>query len=325
MRGSCLRRFAPVAVTAVAFAAVLHRVPLARLLAAFEGADYARFLAAMIPNTIVYFCWDTLVLATVLRWFHGPVPYRDLLPVRAASYVVGLFNTNAGRGALALYLTRTLGTPFLQLGSTVLFLVLTEYLHLVGWASIGLLVAGPEVSGALGGLVAAVAALWLLVLLYSRWRIGPSRLLRWLLKPQGWAIFRTFRLATIGRYGRIVALRAPMFFASLCFHYLAAPAFGLSIPFGAMMVNLPIVFMIAALPITVAHLGTTQAAWLVLFRPYGPPAQLVAFSLAAHLTFTATRALLGLVFVPRVYADLVGPRRGAVAAAPGSARVHPPG
>ena len=45
--------------------------------------------------------WDTLVLAVVIRRFHGRVRYTDLLPVRAASYVVGFFNTNLGRGALA--------------------------------------------------------------------------------------------------------------------------------------------------------------------------------------------------------------------------------
>ena len=104
--------------TLAIFALILRRVPLAALSSALQEADYGLFLALMIPNTLFYFAWDTLVLTIVIHWFHGPVPYRDLLPVRAASYVVGFFNTNLGRGALAAYLCRRLRAPFLELGST---------------------------------------------------------------------------------------------------------------------------------------------------------------------------------------------------------------
>src|SRR6187549_1991377 len=97
----------PIAVsllTVAIFALIMRRVPVAALADALRSADYARFLALMIPNTLFYFAWDTLVLTFVIRWFHGPVAYRDLMPVRAASYVVGFFNTNLGRGAMAAYL-----------------------------------------------------------------------------------------------------------------------------------------------------------------------------------------------------------------------------
>src|SRR6516225_9951635 len=93
----------------------------------------------MIPNTLFYFCWDTLILKAVIGWFHGEVSYGSLLPIRAASYVVGFFNTNAARGALAAYLWRRLDAPFLELTSTVIFLVLTEYTQLVLWAMLGVL------------------------------------------------------------------------------------------------------------------------------------------------------------------------------------------
>jgi len=147
-----------VALTAAIFWLILRRVPLAALGAALRDADYARFLALMIPNALFYFAWDTLVLAIVIRWFHGGVPYRRLLPVRAASYVVGFFNTNLGRGAMAAYLSRQLHAPFLELGSTVIFLVLTEYTQLVLWAMLGLLGLRTEVSRSLFIVAAGVAA-----------------------------------------------------------------------------------------------------------------------------------------------------------------------
>jgi hypothetical protein len=104
-----------------------------------------------------------------------------------------------------------------------------------------------------------------------------------------------------------------MFFVSLCLHYLAARAFGLEIPFWPMLAFLPVIFMLAALPVTVAHLGTTQAAWIFFFARYAPEPRLLAFSLAAHLTFVVTRSVLGLLFLPIAYADLVRRREGRLA------------
>jgi hypothetical protein len=291
--------------TLAIFALILRRVPLAALSAAVHDADYPFFLALMIPNTLFYFAWDTLVLAVVVRWFHGAVPYRDLLSVRAASYVVGFFNTNLGRGALAAYLCRRLKAPFLELGSTVIFLVLTEYTQLVLWSMLGLIGFRAEVTTSLLSVAAIVAVFWVVLFLYTKLRLTPVRAIRWVFAPRDWLLFRTFRLATAGRYCQVVLLRAPMFFVSLCAHYYAAHAFGIHIPFSQMLTFLPVIFMLAALPVTVAHLGTTQAAWIFFFNQYAPAPRLLAFSLAAHVTFASTRALLGVIWLPAAWLDLL--------------------
>jgi len=296
-----------VALTAALFILILRRVPLTALAAALREADYRWFLALMIPNTLFYFAWDTLVLSVVIRWFHGAVPYRDLLPIRAASYVVGFFNTNLGRGAMAAYLSRRLHAPLLELGSTVIFLVLTEYTQLVLWAMLGIVGFRADVTGGLLAVAAGVAALWMIFFLYTKLHVTPTRVVRRVLAPREWSIFRTFRLATATRYAQVVILRAPMFVVSLCVHYYAAHAFGIHVPFGQMLTFLPVIFMLAALPVTVAHLGTTQAAWIFFFSQYASAPRLLAFSLAAHLAFTSTRALLGVVWLPAAYLDLRRP------------------
>jgi Lysylphosphatidylglycerol synthase TM region len=294
------------AVTAAILILIARRVALGPLLAAFREADYVTFLALMVPNTVFYFCWDTLVLTTVVRWFHADVSYREILPVRAASYVVGFFNTNAGRGAVAAYLWRRLDAPFLELGSTVIFLVLTEYTQLVVWAMLGLFAFRSDLTPRLLAIAGSVAAFWIVVFAYTKLHVTPARVVQWIVAPREWAILRSFRLATIARYVQVVLLRAPMFAVSLCAHYYAAHAFGIFIPFGKMLTFLPVIFMAAALPVTVAHLGTTQAAWLFFFGQHASAPRLLAFSLAAHLTFTLTRALLGVVWLPVAYRDLTG-------------------
>jgi uncharacterized membrane protein YbhN (UPF0104 family) len=284
------RRILSIVLTVAVFALLMRRVPAAALASALRDANLPLFLALMVPNTLFYFAWDTLVLTVVIRWFHGEVRYRDLLPVRAASYVVGFFNTNLGRGAMAAYLARTLRTPFLELGSTVLFLVLTEYTQLVIWGLLGLAGVGADVSRSLLAVAAGVVVFWAVI--------------RWLLAPRDWSLARTFRLATPSRYAQIVLLRAPMFVVSLVVHYFGAHAFGIHIPFLQMLTFLPVIFMIAALPVTVGHLGTTQAAWIFFFGSYAAAPRLLAFSLAAHLVFTTTRAIAGVVWLPAAWIDL---------------------
>lgn len=291
--------------TLAIFALILQRVPFPRLVDALREADYRTFLALMIPNTLFYFAWDTLVLTVVIRWFHAPVPYRQLLPVRAASYVVGYFNTNLGRGAMAAYLSRRLHAPLLELGSTVIFLVLTEYTQLVVWAMLGIVGFRAEVTSGLLAVAAGAAAFWIAFFLYTKLHVTPSWLIQRAIAPRRWSIFRTFRLATAKRYAQVVLLRAPMFVVALFAHYHAAHAFGIHIPFGQMLAFLPVIFMIAALPITVAHLGSTQAAWIFFFSQYAPAPKLLAFSLAAHLVFASTRAFLGVLWLPVAYLDLV--------------------
>jgi hypothetical protein len=300
-RRRLIHQIVSVLVTGAIFVLILRRVPFAAVGAALRDADLGWFLALMIPNAVFFFLWDTVVLTVAVRWFHGGVRYFELLPVRAVSYVVGFFNTNLGRGALAAYLSRRLHAPFLELGSTVLFLVLTEYTQLVLWAMLGLLGLRAEVSRSLLAVAAGVVVSWLVV--------------RWLLAPRDWSISRTFRLATPARYVSIVLLRAPMFFVSLVLHYYAAHAFGFHIPFVQMLTFLPVIFMIAALPITVARLGSTQAAWIFFFSEYAPNPQLLAFSLAAHLAFALTRAVLGLLWLPIAYGHLV-PRTSAAHLSP---------
>jgi ABC-type thiamin/hydroxymethylpyrimidine transport system permease subunit len=50
--------------------------------------------------------------------------------------------------------------------------------------------------------------------------------------------------------------------------------------------------------VTVAHLGTSQAAWLYFFAAYGEAAQILAYSLVAHVTFMVLNGLIGVCFLP---------------------------
>ncbi len=314
------RRVGPPLVTAGIFYYILQHIPLPRLLGAFDAADLPQFFALMFPNSLFYFAWDTLVLACAIRWFHAPIRYSDLLPVRAVSYVVSLANTNLARATVAYYLKRKLGDRFLVLSGTVILLVLLEFTHLALWAAAGMLAFYGHMPKGLFWAPTGIVGFWFLFLLYVRgevapWRVVTARVaqrwpgLRGRMRVREWSVMRTFVTAPLLRWVQIIALRAPMFFVALVFHWLGVKTFGMDLPFLQMMAFLPVIFMLAALPVTVAHLGTTQAAWIFFFRDYAAPEQLLAYSLASHLTFMLARSALGLLFLPRAWRDLVGPVR----------------
>jgi hypothetical protein len=293
---------APV-LTAVIFLLIFRKVPFDKFQQALLGADYVRFFSALIPFSVLYYALDTIVLQFVLRWFHGDVSYSDLLPVRATDYIISVLNHKLSQGAVVVYLSRKLGAPILELASSILFLDLLQKTHLVLWATIGMLLVGDNIPRALFMVPFTVATAWCLFLLYMR---GGLELFGRFLKPPPWRLLRTFRMAPMKRYIQVLLLKAPLLVAAAGVHTWAMRSFGIEIPFLSLLATLPIIFLVGALPITVAHLGTTQAAWIYFHGDVARASALLAYSLAAHLTFMLGNAALGMVFLPKAYRELTG-------------------
>lgn len=279
--------------TATIFFLIFRKVPFEKFAAAVAGADHLTFFTALLPFSVLYFALDTLVLVAVTRWFHGPVRYAELLPVRAVDYLLSVVNHKLSQGAVVLYLSRKLKTPLLEVASTMVFLDFLQKTHLVLWASIGMLLLAGAVPRELYLAPAAVLLLWCLFLLWVRGRLGPK-----------WKLLRTFRLAPLYRYFQVLLLKAPLLLASVLVHRWAMTSFGIEIPLSKLLATLPIIFLVGALPVTVFHLGTTQAAWLYFHGDSTTAAALLAYSLAAHLTFMLGNAVLGLGFLPTAYHEL---------------------
>jgi hypothetical protein len=148
---------------------------------------------------------------------------------------------------------------------------------------------------------------WLLfaavIVLFARAR-HSDRVRGWIGASRFGAIARTFYGARLRDYATVLAIKAPSFMQSLLTQYLALALYGISIPFFKLMLFLPLVFLAAALPIAVAHLGTSQAAWLLFFSSNAPSAKILAYSLAAHFTFMFCNALIGLCFLLYAIRDL---------------------
>jgi hypothetical protein len=301
-----LSRIWPIVLTVAIFVIIFLRIPFDRFLVALAGARLLPFFALMAAFSLFYFAMDTFILLKMIRWFHGPLSYRDLLPARASTYLVSIVNTQLAQGALALYIHRRFLTPLGEITGTVAVLILLEVTQLVLFATAAMLSLPSDMPRELFLAPVALAAGWAALALLLR---GPAESsLRGLSRLRRSAIFRTFRAARPAQLLAILALKAPAFVAGVFVHHTALGLFGIHIPILRLFAFLPIVFMVAALPITVAHLGTSQAAWIFFFADRAPEANLLAYSLASHLTFMLANGTLGLVFLPRAYSELFGSR-----------------
>lgn len=260
------------------------------------AARWGAYVLLLVPYSLFYFLVDAFVVQQAVGWFNVRVPYRDILPVRATSYILSLVNTQLGQGGVALYLHRRHGVPFWEVTGTVLFIAFVEIYQLAFYSFVGA-VAGGELGhavpawtyGALAGVLAV--HLWY----FSRPRTGRLAAV---------PVLRAFRMARPSQYVRLLLYKTPNLLAAVTVHWLALPLFGMHVPFAALLTFLPLVFFAAALPIAAAHLGPSQAAWVYFFHGAAPESGLVAYSLAAHLAFMLMNAAIGLVFLRRAAREL---------------------
>ena len=125
-------------------------------------------------------------------------------------------------------------------------------------------------------------------------------------------------LMEAGLQGHVRALivRLPHLFVLLIWHYIALRCFGIGVPFHMAMLYLPVVFAVAALPISVQGLGTAQVVAKYYFTDFvvgqhgeAAEAAVFAYSLSMTAIATASNLILGLAFLP------AGSRLGLEAAA----------
>ena len=111
-------------------------------------------------------------------------------------------------------------------------------------------------------------------------------------------------MARLHQYLLLLLFKSPNFLMATVVYYLTLQCFDLHLPYQQLFMFLPVIFLSAALPIGVAHLGAPQYFWLHFFGGQAPEASLLAFSLTAHVTFMVLNAALGLPFLPRATREL---------------------
>jgi len=300
-------RLAPWLITIACFAFLWTRIDgaarrqgssaLPYLMSVFEKVDWWTWLALMVPYSAFYFLVDSVVVWRVVNWFNARVPLRDILPIRASTYILSILNEQVGKGVIAYYLNRREGVPGWQVGSSMLFIMFCEFYYLLSWALAGAALRWDALPDAFRVLpwVGLGAALFLVLwILYFRGAIAPGSQLR------NRDLLHAFRQARPWHYLAVVLLRSPALLTAMVVYTLALRLFGVEASFAQMLGVLPLVFFGAATPGPMRAVAISM--WVLLFPEH--PAEMAAFGLVMHNFFIFFNAAIGLLFLRRAQREL---------------------
>ncbi|MFM8411863.1 MAG: hypothetical protein ACKOCT_16480 [Alphaproteobacteria bacterium] len=286
-----LRAALPWLLTLAIAAFLVRRWDLQRVADTLSQARWGLFFALMLPWSMAYLALDTAAVTEAARRFLADVRWADVLPARAATYVLSLVNGNVAQGGLAVWLAGRLGAPVLASAGVFLFLAFVEISQLVLYSSVGVALTGTRVPG-LGRFYVLA---WAVLVGWLAWAARrPER------DAKGTAgLLSAFSRARIPDYLAILGIKSVSLALAILVHWRALRLFGIEVPLVALLANLPLIFLASAVPLSAGKLHAS-VAWALLLGGYAAEEKLGAYSLASHLTFLVSNALLGLAFVPRV-------------------------
>jgi hypothetical protein len=287
-----LPRLLPIAVSAAALVWLLRAFPL-RVVASYVTVQVVEIMAPALVAFSVVTLW--IEAMSIRRMLAQPPPDFGLWSaarIKCASYLPALIHYVIGQGALALLLHRRTAIPLAETLGLVALISSIDALLALAAASGSAAVLGVQAPGLRLGLVGLVIAGFLasLALLRSAAPLGPLERVRTL------AIFEALRRVPLGRLAELFALRILF---STCFVAGCASAFvafRIAAPPAHLIAGIMIVALVAALPIAVAGLGTSQAAFIYLFSEFAPAERVLAMSLVLSFGILSLRTAMGLCF-----------------------------
>jgi len=265
----------------------------------FANVNWLALIGLLIPYSCVFFLLDSVAVWRTVNWFNARVRYRDILPVRASTYILSIMNEQVGKGAMALYLQRREGVPGWKLGSSMLFLMFCEFYYLLGWATLGWWLNGhtlPEVFDAIPLLAIGAVAFFAVFYAYFRGALLPASKLR------DRQLLHAFREARLTQYLTILAIKSPALLTAVLVYDVALGLFGVDLSLTQMLGYLPVIFFGAGIPGPMRTVAITL--WVVLLPDHA--GEMAAFALVMHNFFILFNAAIGLVFLRRTQRELFG-------------------
>ncbi|MDY6933202.1 MAG: lysylphosphatidylglycerol synthase domain-containing protein [Spirochaetota bacterium] len=302
-----IRKWLPWILTISIFIYLFHRIPIVNIIDAIEQADIALFLPILIFCVLFFYLIDTYIQTFLFRSFGTDVNFRDMAPIRGATYLIVLLNYVAGQGGMVLLMNRWKNLAISRATSVVIFSLFVDYYTLLALCLAGAF-SLPDVDLAnffdlteAGHLVKFIVLSWMAIiffLIFFLWILPHSNGLEWFKKNE---LLASFREAHPLLYIQVGLVKCVMFVVGIICIYFALRAFHIYVPLIELSVMLPLVWFIGSIPITVMRMGTTQAAMVWLIVRYAESdldiksleAVILAFSLLWETGFIFARFAIG--------------------------------
>ncbi|MGH7830662.1 MAG: hypothetical protein ACREP8_10840, partial [Candidatus Binatia bacterium] len=121
---SWLRNYLPWIIAAGLLYYLFRKTPPATVWANLKLANIPLFIGFGLLYFFLLMALDTWGLGRVLSQFASPVTFRELLPVRAVSYLLSILNYNAGQAAIAGFIKKNRGGSFFKSLGAIFFIAI---------------------------------------------------------------------------------------------------------------------------------------------------------------------------------------------------------
>lgn len=253
---------------------------------ALSRGQFSWYLPAMLCCMFCIFLADTFAISKTFTWFTTPIPYRTVLKIRGASYLMSVINYNLGQGAIVIFAKRAKGVSYGRATGTVLLLMGVSLVVLLLLSAVGLFVSDASKAVLFRPYVIALFSAFAVYLVVVA--IKPRFLARW-------SVAQPMLDAGLRGHLKAVGVRAPHMALVFLAHYLTMRAFGIDIPLLAFLSTMPFVSLMSAIPISPQGLGTTQYAAVYFFAAYAPGG--AAQQKATVLAYSLTTSVLAILFM----------------------------
>ena len=271
-----------------------------------RNANFLGFVPTVIAVAAGVFLVDSGCLVALFRRFNAPVTYREVLPIKGASYFLNVINYNAAAAAIGLFFRNRKRVPLLESLGSMLWLNFLDIVSLTTLMMIGIVVAGDLLEPKLLRLLLISAgAIYLILIGSCIYWIGGFDFF-FMGRFRTWQIFSTFRRATLRDYGIFLAMRIGFSASYILSQLVSMPFFDMHPTLQELVLYVPVITFVGTIPLTtIAGLGTVQVLmrhFYLGFAPHGT-AQIDAYSTTSILAFVLVRILIGYFYMGSVARD----------------------
>ncbi|HMI84810.1 MAG TPA: lysylphosphatidylglycerol synthase domain-containing protein [Polyangiaceae bacterium] len=287
------RRILPFVLATALVALVLMRLDIGLLVRQLGRANYPGLILFATAITFSLLLADTFATVGIYRRTVCPISFRELFVLRAASYLPSLLNHHVGQAWLTYFLSKVYRAPLWRVAGATLL----TYATTLGCLLLFGVLAVPFNSERIPWLVPLLAASTALAFLYLGAIAAKPRFM------QAWQA--TAPLVEVGVKGHLIAFvyRIPHMVVLFAGSWLVFWFFGIRIPLGHALATVPLLMLVAALPITPQGMGTRDLLSVELFSRYAagtPQAQsaaIVAATLSWACALTVVQLIISSIFM----------------------------
>lgn len=285
-----LSRFLPALVSVIVLGFVFSRLDLAAVWHHMQRADLSLWLPFVVFYALGCVVCDGLALRVAIPGDRRPSLWQAAR-LRAATYPLALLHYAFGSlGTIAL-LRRRVGLGVMEATGLVGLMAMVDLglvLVLAGVGAAFFATRPPPVDRAV-----FVGFIGVAVTVFLALRYAPAGPLRTLAERD---VFRSLREIPLSNLAGLHLARFGIVCLFLSLGGITFDAFGARIPTADLIVNLGATALVAALPIALSGLGTTQAAMVYLFSHWADPEVVLAVSLTLSAGILVSRVGIGLLF-----------------------------